>query len=119
MSTHPTFQAFCFYTHDIEHGIESIKSYTALGDGDFFIYNLLLLWLLPPLSSTTVQLCILFGAIINVQTGIILTVWIGSLWKENRMPALPLPVILISAYALIVDFMLQSSDEYMSICEIE
>jgi hypothetical protein len=110
MSTYPTFPVFCYYTHDIEDGIDATKGYRALGDGDFFLYNLLLLWILPPLSSTTIQICVLFGLIINVQIGIILTGWIGSLWKEYRMPALPLPVIFISAYALIIDFILQSLD---------
>ena len=110
ISTYPTFPVFCYYTHDIENGIDSTKGYRAMGDGDFFLFNLLLLWILPPLSSTTTQICIFFGMIINVQIGYMLTDWIGSLWKEYKMPALPLPVIFISVYALIVDFILQSLD---------
>ncbi|CAF4655778.1 unnamed protein product, partial [Rotaria sp. Silwood1] len=90
MSTYPTFSIFCYYTHDIEDEIDAIKGYKALGDGDFLLYNLLLLWTLSPISSTTLQICVLFGFIINFQIGIMLTDWIGSLWKEYRMPALPL-----------------------------
>ncbi|CAF1320460.1 unnamed protein product, partial [Rotaria sordida] len=110
ISTYPTFPVFCYYTHDIEDGIDPTKGYRALGDGDFFLYNLLLLWILPPLSSTTIQICVFFGLVTNVHIGFMLTDWIGSLWKEYQMPALPLPVIFISLYALILDFILQSLD---------
>jgi len=104
------FPAFCYYTRDIEDGIDATEGCTSLGDADFFLFNLLLLWILRPSSSTTIQICVLVGLIINVQIGIMLTDWIGSLWEEYRMPGLPLPVILISTYALIVDLILQSLD---------
>jgi hypothetical protein len=110
MSTYPQFPAFCYYTRDIKDGIDAIQGCRSLGDGDFFLFNLLLLWILPPLSSTTIQICVLVGLIINVQIGIMLTDWIGSLWKEYRVPGLPFPVILISTYVLIVDLILQSLD---------
>jgi hypothetical protein len=116
-STNPKSPTFHYYTNDIEDGIDAIKSCRALGGGDFIAYNLLLLWILPSLSSTTIQIFVLFGFIINVQIGIILTDWVRSLWKENLMPCLPLPVICISAYALIVDFILQSLDiDHISRC---
>ena len=100
----PTFTIFCYFTHDIEDGIDATKGCKVLGSGDFFAYNLLLLWILPPLSSITIQILVLFGLIVNVQIGLMLTEWIGSRWKENPRPALPLPVMFISTYALIVDF---------------
>ena len=103
----PTFPIFCYYTHDIEDGIDATKGCKVLGDADFFVYNLLLLWILPPLSSTIIQILVLFGLIVNVQIGLMLTDWIGSRWKENIRPALPLPVMFISTYALIVDFIIK------------
>ncbi|CAF3886471.1 unnamed protein product [Rotaria sp. Silwood1] len=110
MPTYPTFPVFCYYTHDIENGIDAIKGCRALGDSDFFIYNLLLLWLLPPLSSTIIQMLVIFGLTINIQIGLMITDWTRSLWKEYRMPALALPVIFGSAYALIIDFIIKNFD---------
>jgi hypothetical protein len=110
MPRYPTFPIRCYYTHDIEDGIDAIEGCEALGDADFFVYNLLLLWILPPLSSITIQMLVLFGLTVHVQIGIMLTDWIGSRWKEYRRPALPLPVIFISTYALIVDFIIKSLD---------
>ncbi|UJR22355.1 hypothetical protein I4U23_025417 [Adineta vaga] len=86
MPTCPKFPVFCFYTHDIEDEID-MEDCSALADGDFFIYNLLLLWLLSPLTSTTIQILILFGFTINIQIGLILTNWIGYRWKnDSRCP---------------------------------
>jgi hypothetical protein len=110
MPTYQTFPFFSYYTHDIEDGRDATRYCETLGGGDFVIYNLLLLWILPPLSSITIQFCILLGFIINIQIGLALMRWIGSIWKENLMPAVPIPVVLISAYAIIVDFILQSLD---------
>ncbi len=104
MPTYPSFPFFWYYTFDIEDGKDATKHGESLGGGDFFIYNLLLLWLLPPLSSITIQFCILLGFTINIQISLWLTAWTGSIWKENPMPALPLPLILICTYAMIVDF---------------
>jgi hypothetical protein len=39
-----------------------------------------------------------------------ITKWIGSLWKQNVMPAVPFPVIVVSTYAILVDFITQSLD---------
>jgi hypothetical protein len=110
ISTDSRFPFFCYYTHDIEDGIEATKHWEALGGADFLTYNLLLLWLLPSLSSITVQLCVRFGFIISIQIGIMITKWIGSLWKQNVMLTVPFPVIVVSTYAILVDFITQSLD---------
>ncbi|CAF3046612.1 unnamed protein product [Rotaria sp. Silwood2] len=118
MPTYPTFPVFSYYTHDIENGIDAIKGYRALGDSDFFIYNLLLLWLLSPLSSTIKQMLLFFGLTVNIQIGLMITDWIRSLWKEYQMPALPLPVIFVSAYVLIIDFIIKNFDiDYINILD--
>jgi hypothetical protein len=108
MSTYSTFPFFCYYTHDIEDGEDATQHCESLGGGDFLIYNLLLLWLLPPLLSITIQLCLLIAFIINIQIGFMVTDWIGSLWKENLMPTVPLRVILISGCSIILQFIVQS-----------
>ena len=108
--TYPSFPSFYFYTHDIDDGPEARKGGECLGEGDFIFYNLLLLWILPPLSSTTIQICVLLGLIIIVQIGLELTVQFRSLWKEDMMPGLLFPVILVSAYGVIVDCILQNLD---------
>ena len=110
VATYSAFSSFRFYTHDIEDGLEACKGAESLGEGDFIFYNLLLLWILPPLSSTTIQICVLFGLIIFVQIGLELTSQFGYLWKEPIMPALLFPVILVSAYGVIVDCILQNLD---------
>ncbi|UJR22358.1 hypothetical protein I4U23_025420 [Adineta vaga] len=107
MPTYPKFPVFHFYSHDIEDGID-MKDCSALAYGDFLMYNLVLLWLLSPLTSTTIQILILFGFTINIQIGLILTDWIGYHWKVRLVPGYPLPVIFGSAYALIIDFILKS-----------
>lgn len=81
-----------------------------MGEADFVIYNLLLLWILSPSSSITIQICVLFGFIIMVQIGIVLTAQLRSLWEEQAMPALPFPVILVSTYAILVDYIVQNLD---------
>jgi hypothetical protein len=108
MPRYPTFPIRCYYTHDIEDGIDAIEGCEALGDADFFVYNLLLLWILPPLSSITIQMLVLFVLSITVQIGLMFTHFIGSRWKVYRRPALPLPVMFISTYALIVDCIIKS-----------
>jgi hypothetical protein len=108
--TYPSFPSFRFYTHDIEDGLEACKSSKSLGEGDFIYYNLLLLWILPPLSSTTIQICVLLGLIIIIQIGLELTSQFAYLWEEHIMPGLLFPVILVSAYGVIVDCILQNLD---------
>jgi hypothetical protein len=51
-----TYAFYCYYARDIEDGIDTIKAFEFLGGGDFLLYNLFLLWLLPPLSSIKIQL---------------------------------------------------------------
>ena len=99
---------FCYYSYDIEDGIDATKDLSGLGGGDFVSYNVLLLWVLPPSPSITIQLCVLFGFLIIIQIAIMTTDWIGSLWKEWVMPGVPVPVVLVSAYAIIVDFIIQN-----------
>ncbi len=101
---------FCYYSYDIEDGMHPTKNLSGLGGADFVAYNVLLLWVLPPLSSMTIQLCVLFGFLIIIQIAVQTTRWIGSLWNENGMPGIPVSVVLVSTYAIIVDFIIQNVD---------
>jgi hypothetical protein len=110
LSTPTGFPFFCYYSYDIEDGIDATKNLEGLGGADFVAYNILLLWVLPPLPSMTIQLCVLFGFLIIIQIALMITDWIASVWEESGMPGIPLPVILVSTYAIIVDFITQNVD---------
>ncbi|CAM4989591.1 unnamed protein product, partial [Rotaria socialis] len=99
-----------YVTHDIEDEIDETQGYIGLGDDDFVHDNLLLLWILSPLSPPTMQICIVIGFILNVQISIMFMNWIGCLSKEYLSLLLSLSVIFISAYALIIDCILQNLD---------
>jgi len=57
----------------IERGIEIIEGYEARGDEDFIYDGMLLSWLLSPLPSIQMELCVLFGYIIVIEFGIAIT----------------------------------------------
>jgi hypothetical protein len=107
-----TFPPFCYYTHDIENENDTyvLDEYLSLGSCDFCIYNLLLIWMLPPSASIEVQLFILFGFIISLQIGMVITGWLEKLWDATYMPGTPFPVITISAYAIILDVVMKNFD---------
>ncbi len=110
-SKYSTFPPFCYYSHDIEDEVDAIKGFQMIGGGDLMKYNWLLLWLLSPLMSFKIQLYILFGFIICIQVGIHLSNWIATHLKVKGIPGTPIPVILISTYAIIIDVITQNSDE--------
>ncbi len=86
-----------------------------LGFGDFFFYNLMVLFVLPPLLPITTKICVAIGCIISVQVGYIVTIWIAAFWNvETPVPALPLPVIIYSIYTILVDIFIQYSN--LDIC---
>lgn len=105
-----------YYTNDPRDGTTDKDKYVeTLGLGDFFYYNLMLLFLLPPLLPMTFKICVAIGGIISVQVGYMATIWMAVFWNvENAAPALPLPVITYSIYAILVDIFMQYSN--MDIC---
>ena len=105
-----TFPPFCYYSHDIENETDSIKEFQIIGGGDFLNHNWLLLWLLPPAASLRIQLYILFGFIICIQIGIRVTIWIGTRLKWAAMPGIPIPIVVISTYAIIIGIITQNLD---------
>ncbi|CAF2400189.1 unnamed protein product [Rotaria sp. Silwood2] len=71
----------------------------------------MVLFLLPPLSSMTTKIYVTIGAIISVQIGYMATSWTPIFWnKEKSILALPLPIIVYSACAIVVHILLQNSN---------
>jgi len=84
--------------------LEKLTDVGILGLGDFLFYNLMVLFILPPLSSIEMKICIGIGCIIFIQIGYIITIRTSIYAKGNLfIPALPLPVIAFSAYMILLN----------------
>jgi hypothetical protein len=83
------------------HGIDKWETSALLGLGDFFTYNLLILFALPSSSSMIIKICVTLGSIVSVQIGCLLTCWLRLLTKTHSVPGVPLPVITVSMYLVI------------------
>ena len=84
-------------------GADKWKKSASIGFGDFFVYNTLVLVVLPPSSSIITKMCVTFGSIISVQIGFFLTDYLHSVEEILSTPGVPLPVITVSTYLLILD----------------
>lgn len=79
------------------------KTHTGLGLGDFVSFNLMLLAILPGSASTITKLCISIGHIISVQIGRKGTHLLGNLYRIDARPGIPLPVVMVSIYAIFLN----------------
>jgi len=106
-----------YFVNDPRDGImDKNKHGSILGLGDFFYYNLMLLFILPPLLPMSAKIWVAIGGIISLQVGYVATIWIASFWNLKKIvPALPLPVITYSIYAFLVDIFMQYSN--LDICK--
>ncbi len=90
-----------------------------IGLDDFFFYNLMVLFILPPLSSTEMKIWIGIGCIIFIEIGYIVTISIGpsvKLWGETKFePALPFPIIAFSTYFILINVFIGDSES--NLCE--
>jgi len=84
-----------------------------LGEGDFCYYNLMVLFVLQPLSSIEMKICIGIVCMIYIQMGYILTIVIVPFvevkyakWK----PALPFPILAFSAYFVLINTFVEDSN---------
>ena len=91
-----------------EKKLDEKNDHAALGLDDFFIFNLMLLTVLPPLSSLTVQIYVLIGHIIAVQIGQEATYQLGRLVKQWEQPAAPLPVVVVSLYCILINIFIDN-----------
>ena len=92
---------YVWNSDNTEPGEKDIRA--SLGLGDFFIFNLMLLTVLPSLSSMTTKVCVTIGHIIAVQIGQEATFQLGCLYNQCTQPALPLPVVAVSIYAILLN----------------
>ena len=66
------------------------------------MFNLMLLLILDPLSSIGRNICVAIGHIITVQIGQMATHRLGIRYNQNDRPALPMPVLTFSLYAVLI-----------------
>ena len=101
-----------YYVNDPrDEKIDEESFIVTIGLGDFTFYNLIILFILSPLSLTINQIYVSIGAIVSVQIGYMLTNWTSIFRnKNNILPALPLAVIFYSAYAILIDIFTQNSN---------
>jgi hypothetical protein len=97
-----------YYTSNFDNEEVNVDNTEYIGLGDFYMYNLMLLTILPRLSSLRTKVYVLIGHIIAVQMGLKLTDQLGCRYDQRIRPALPLPVIAVSFYA----FLLKNYIEY-------
>ncbi len=91
-----------YYTHYPNNNETDQKNSCAgLGLDDFFIFNLMLLTIQPCSSSIITKMCITIVHIIAVQLGQEGMYWLGRLYGLSSTPAVPLPVIMVSIYAVL------------------
>ena len=94
---------YCTGEPDENGHIERSENVSWLGLGDFLFYNLMLLWILPPLSSVTTQTCVAIGHIITIQIGEAIARELATHYRYRSWPALPVPIVAVSLYALVLD----------------
>ncbi len=97
-----------YYTWDPDDNESDEEGYEAfIGHGDFYIFNIMLLSILPPLSSIITNMFVTIGYIIAVQIGCEATRWIDYYGDRLGLPGVPLPVVIVSTYALILDIFIE------------
>jgi hypothetical protein len=92
-------------------GIDEWKNSTALGFADFYVYDLLLLLVMTQSSSMIAKIYLMFGCIISVQVGQLLTFWLQRRAKIRVVPAIPLPVIMVSVYIFFLDIIMPNFNQ--------
>lgn len=98
----------CYNTWDLDqHQSNRRITRLSLGLGDFLMFNFMLLLVLNPLLSLRTNIFIFLGHIIAVHIGQEGTRQLGIIYQQSIQPALPLPVITFSTYALFLYSFLQ------------
>jgi hypothetical protein len=95
-------QVYCIYDPN-NNETDQKNSYEELGLGDFFLFNLMLLTIQSCSASITTKVCITFGHIIAVQLGRVVAYRLAHLCELSAHPAVPLPVMMVSIYAVLLN----------------
>jgi hypothetical protein len=103
---------YVYYVNDPrDEKIDDESFILTIGLVDFTFYNLMVLFILSPLLSMINQIYVAIGAIVSVQIGYMVMNWTSVFRnKNNILPAIPLPVIFYSAYAILIDVFTQNSN---------
>jgi hypothetical protein len=112
---YPTAPRHFYCVYDINELNDDVsnenKSFPVIGLGDFFFFNLLLLFVLPVNSSIPTRVCTALICIITVQLGDLCTTCLIPYVNNHKgLPALPFPTVFVTAYAIVVDVIIQYSD---------
>jgi hypothetical protein len=112
---YPSIKKGVYYTCDIRELTDDDMEnedldFSAMGTGDFHLFDLLLLFIIPIDSSITIKACIAFGCIISVQIGNLCTNYMFYYTDTGPLPALPFPVIVVTAYTIVLDAIIQYSN---------
>jgi hypothetical protein len=100
MTTHAGF----YYTWDLDDDeLDEQDEFRCLGLGDFHMFNLMLLSILPSLASMTTKMCITIGYLIAVQIGREASNKLSHLYNQSGYPGLPIPVIMVSLYTILLN----------------
>ncbi len=74
-----------------------------LGLGDFFFFNLMILFILNSFWLFTRKVLVALGCIVSIQVGHLCTRLVRQCWNQRRMPDLPFPVIAFSLYSVVIN----------------
>jgi len=97
-----------YYTWDLDDDkLDEEGTLVCLGLGDFYVFNLMLLSVLPPLSSMTMKVCITIGYIVAIQIGQEGTALLRYFWKQSIQPALPLPIVAVLIYSFLLSIFIE------------
>jgi hypothetical protein len=97
-----------YSTWDLDDNeLEEETEQRTVGHGDFYFYNLMLLLILPPLSSMTTKVLVTIGYIIIVHIGSETTFRLGLPYNKHNLPGVPLPVAAVTMYAIILDIFIE------------
>ncbi|CAF3261115.1 unnamed protein product [Rotaria sp. Silwood2] len=92
-------------------GMDKWEKSALLGLGDFYVYNILMLLVIPQSASMSLKVCVTLGSIISVQVGQLLTNYLQCLFKVRLAPGVPFPVMMVSLYTLLLDIIMTNSSE--------
>ncbi len=89
-----------------DNKFNDIDGERSIGHGDFYIYNLMLLLILPPFSSMITKVLVTIGYIVIVQISCEATFRLARYYQDN-LPGVPIPVAAVSMYGIILDIFIE------------
>jgi hypothetical protein len=91
------------FVDDEKYLPETHNDVECLGLGDFFTFDLMILFILQPQWSIITKIFVVIGCIISIQAGQCGTLLFAQVWQLTGFPALPFSVVTFSLYTLILN----------------